>query len=104
MSARTALLGRLIDHAALFPPASLGMDAALEVDRLARTTPEAWILDRFLVPASKLDAVPRDFEPALGVIVDVEALPDLAERDVETVEARLERAQLLKGVPGRVFL
>ena len=52
--ARRALLERLIDHAALFPPASLGMDAALEVDRWARATPEAWMLHRFLVPASKL--------------------------------------------------
>ena len=37
--ARHALLSRLIDHAALFPPASLPMDAALEVDRAARATP-----------------------------------------------------------------
>ena len=102
--ARRALLERLIDHAALFPPASLEMDAALEVDALARTTPEAWILNRFLVPASKLDAVPRNFEPALGVIVDVDPLPDLSGLNVEVVEARLVRAAATRGVPGRVFL
>jgi hypothetical protein len=102
--ARRALLERLIDHAALFPPASLEMDAALEVDALARTTPEAWMLNRFLVPASKVDAVPPDFGPALGVIVDVDPLPDLSGRNVEVVEARLERAATTRGAPGRVFL
>ena len=104
MSARGALLTDLIDHAALFPPASLEMDAALEVDRLARQTPEAWILHRFLVPASHVDEIPPDFEPPLGVIVAVDELPDLTGRRVEVVEARLERASAAEGAPGRVFL
>jgi hypothetical protein len=104
VSARRALFERLIDHAALFPPASLEMDAALEVDALARTTPEAWILNRFLVPASHVDEVPGDFEPALGVILDVDALPDLSGRRVEVVEARLERLPIVSDAPGRVFL
>ncbi|MGH2970296.1 MAG: hypothetical protein ACRDK0_14735, partial [Solirubrobacteraceae bacterium] len=91
-SARRALLTGLIDHAALFPPASLPMDAALEVDRWARATPEAWILNRFLVPASRLADVPEDFGPPLGVIVDTDELPDPGGRRVEVVEARLERA------------
>jgi hypothetical protein len=69
--ARRALLGRLIDHAALFPPASLPMDAALAEDRRARATPEGWILDRFVVPASRLPelAVYRE-PPALSVVLD----------------------------------
>jgi hypothetical protein len=102
--ARRALFDRLIDHAALFPPASLEMDAALAVDRLARATPEAWMLNRFLVPASHVDEIPDDFEPALGVIVDVDELPDLAGRNVEVVETRLDRAAATEGSPGRVFL
>jgi hypothetical protein len=101
---RRALLSRLIDHAALFPPAELPMDAALEVDRLARATPEAWILNRFLVPASQLDRVPADFEPPLSVVLDTEELPDLSGRRVEVVEARLERAAAVAGAPARVFL
>jgi hypothetical protein len=104
LSARAALLGKLIDHAALFPPASLGMAAALEVDRQARETPEAWILNRFLVPASHVDEIPPDFAPGLGVIVDTDELPDLAGRRVEVVEARFERAAVTEGAPGRVFL
>ena len=101
--ARHALLSRLIDHAALFPPASLPTDAAVEVDRAARATPEAWILHRFLVPASRLAELPAGFDPPLGVIVDVEALPPLSEQ-VDVVEARLDRAATTDGVGARVFL
>jgi hypothetical protein len=101
--ARHALLSRLIDHAALFPPASLPTDAALEVDRVARATPHAWILHRFLVPASRLTELPADFDPPLGVIVDVDALPPLSGQ-VDVVEARLDRAAATEGVGVRVFL
>jgi hypothetical protein len=101
---RSALLTRLIDHAALFPPASLPMDAALEVDREARGTPEAWMLHRFLVPASRLDAIPDDFEPPLGVIIDSDEPPDWGLRSVDVVEARLERAAATDGATARVFL
>jgi hypothetical protein len=51
---RRALLERLIDHAALFPPASMSMDDALAEDRAARTSPYSWMLDRFVCPASRL--------------------------------------------------
>ena len=101
--ARHALLSRLIDHAALFPPASLPMDAALEVDRAARATPHAWMLHRFLVPASRLAELPAGFDPPLGVIVDVDELGPLAEQ-VDIVEARLERAPATEGVDVPVFL
>jgi len=101
--ARHALLAGLIDHAALFPPASLPIDAALEVDRAARATPHAWMLNRFLVPASHLATVPAGFTPPLGVIVDVDELPPLSDQ-VDAVEARLERAGATDGVSVRVFL
>jgi hypothetical protein len=101
--ARHALLAGLIDHAALFPPASLPIDAALEVDRAARATPHAWMLNRFLVPASQLALLPDGFDPPLGVIVDVDELPPLSAQ-VEVVEARLERAGTVEGVSARVFL
>ena len=101
--ARHALLAGLIDHAALFPPASLPIDAAIEVDRAARATPQAWMLRRFLVPASKLMELPAGFDPPLGVIVDMDELPPLSAQ-VEVVEARLERAGAVEGVSARVFL
>jgi len=101
--ARHALLAGLIDHAALFPPASLPIDAALEVDRAARATPHAWMLNRFLVPASQLALLPAGFDPPLGVIVDVDELPSLSAQ-VEVLEARLERAATVEGASARVFL
>src|SRR5919199_461164 len=104
VDARRALLGGLIDHAAMFPPAELPLDAALEVDRAARATAEGWILNRFLVPASKLEDMPADFEPPLGVVLDTPELPELAGRHVETVEARIARAGAVAGAPARVFL
>jgi hypothetical protein len=99
---KRALLSRLIDHAALFPPASLPMEAAIDVDRWARGTPQAWMLHRFLVPASRLVELPEGFAPPLGVIVDVDELPPLSAQ-VDVVEARLERAGATEGVAADVF-
>jgi hypothetical protein len=102
--ARRALLGGLIDHAALFPPAQLPMDAALDVDARARETPEAWILNRFIVPASQLSRIPDDFAPPLSVVLDTDELPSLEGRRVELVEARLERAAVVRDAPAEAFL
>jgi hypothetical protein len=101
--ARGALLSRLIDHAALFPPASLPMEAAIAVDRTARSTPQAWMLNRFLVPASRLVELPEGFDPPLGVIVDVDELPPLSPQ-VDVIEARIERAGATEGAAVPVFI
>ena len=96
--ARRALLERLIDHAALFPPASMHMPEALEADRAARASEHAWIVDRFIVPASKLGELPRE-APRLSVVLDggegdLEAVRDAVAdgRDVELVEGRIDPA------------
>jgi hypothetical protein len=98
VNAKQALLGRLIDHAALFPPASMAMPDALDADRRARATEHAWILDRFIVPASKLGELPRE-APRLSVVLDggegdLEAVHQavLDGRQVELVEARIDPA------------
>jgi hypothetical protein len=64
--ARRALLVALIDHAALFPPASMGMEEAVAEDRRARTDAHAWMLHRFVCPASRLG----ELEETLGGWVD----------------------------------
>ena len=94
--ARHALLGRLIDHAALFPPASMTMPEAIEADRAARATGEAWMLDRFICPASRLGELPAD-APRLSVVLDggegdLEGVAEAiaAGRAVELVEARID--------------
>jgi hypothetical protein len=48
--ARRALLARLFDHAAMFPPASLPLTEALAEDERARASEHAWLLNRFVVP------------------------------------------------------
>jgi hypothetical protein len=55
--ARRALLTRLIDHAPLFPPASLPLPEAVTEDERAQASPHAWMLARFVCPASRLDEV-----------------------------------------------
>lgn len=68
---RRALLERLIDHAALFPPASMGMEEALEEDRAARSSDYAWMLDRFVCPASRLGEL-DGLDAPVSVVLDGE--------------------------------
>jgi hypothetical protein len=59
VDARRALLSRLFDHAAMFPPASLPLDEALAEDDRARASEHAWLLGRFVVPEG-VDVDDRD--------------------------------------------
>jgi hypothetical protein len=85
------VLDRLIDHAALFPPASMSLEDALAEDRRARESPHASIIGRFVVPSDLLPDLPAD-RPALSVVLrdpdDAGLLPDAA--GVEAVEMRLD--------------
>ena len=49
-----ALFTRLIDHAPLFPPASLPLAEALEEHRASVSGDQGWIVRRFVCPASML--------------------------------------------------
>jgi hypothetical protein len=62
------VLERLIDHAALFPPASMSLGEALEEDRAARESEAAALIARFVVPARLLRELP-DQRPALSVVL-----------------------------------
>jgi hypothetical protein len=62
VDARRALLTRLFDHAAMFPPAGLPLDEALAEDDRARASAHSWLLARFVVPES---TVVRDRELAI---------------------------------------
>jgi hypothetical protein len=90
------VLERLIDHAALFPPASMSLPDALDEDTQARESPYGWIVDRFVVPAAKLAELPAE-RPALSVVLssldDVTLLDGAA--DVEAVELVLPSARPL---------
>jgi len=75
-----AALQQLVDYAGLFPPAQLQMAPALGEYASARGGPFAWMLGRFIVPASRIGEVLQvcapDVEPvSLSVILDAGAQP-----------------------------
>ncbi len=64
---------RLIDYAGLFPPAKLEMGPALAEYEMSRNGPYAWMLGRFIVPASRIEellAHAGTSQIPLSVIVD----------------------------------
>jgi hypothetical protein len=72
-----AAFGALVDYAGLFPPAKLSMAQAVSTYDAARRGPHAWMLGRFIVPASRLaeliETIGGREAFALSVIVDAEA-------------------------------
>jgi len=56
------LLTDLVDYAGLFPPAGLGMPAAVDAYARHRRGPQAFMLGRFVVPASRLEALAKALE------------------------------------------
>ena len=49
------LLHTIVDYAGLFPPAGLGMDAALGLFASYQQATHAWMLARFVVPVARLE-------------------------------------------------
>lgn len=106
---QTAFSG-MIDYAGLFPPAKLEMGAAVTEYNLARRGVHAWMLGRFIVPASR---IPELIEHAgeltpfrLSVILDAETtsrnwladaqdrLADLTERRSAATAIRIEALEV----------
>jgi hypothetical protein len=100
--ARRAALSALIDHAPLFPPASLPMPHALEEDRRARADEHAWILARLVWPASRLDELEGE-DRALSVLLDETlCVSETQAPHVEAVETRWEAG--LDGLAGESYV
>ena len=83
VDSRQALLGQLIDHAPLFPPASLPLDEAVADHARAGASKDAWLLGRFVVPASRLREL-GDLPLRLSVVLDAPAALD--DPRIEAVE------------------
>jgi hypothetical protein len=83
--ARRALLAYLIDHAPLFPPASLPVDEALADHRRAQASADSWLVRRFVCRASDLRALAGEPLRLSVVVDDGAALPD--DGRIEAVEA-----------------
>jgi hypothetical protein len=86
--ARRALLTGLIDHAPLFPPASLPMEEALEENRRFRASPDGWLVRRFVVPASKFEELGGENVPLAVVVDDADARGWVVDPRVAAVETK----------------
>jgi len=95
---RRAALTALIDHAPLFPPASLPVPEALEEDRRARADEHAWLLARLVWPSSRLDVLEGE-DRALSVLLDGPYAGDLR---AEAVETRWDAG--LDGLSGEAYV
>ncbi len=86
-----AAFGALIDYAGLFPPAKLSLAQAMAEYAAARAGPHAWMLGRFILPASLLEQSPEAPAAPLSAIVEPNpaALAALAARRAQgaTIEA-----------------
>src|ERR1044071_8950878 len=51
-----ALLDQAIDYAGMFPPCALALEPALRNQATYVRSPEAWILNGFVLPIEKFDA------------------------------------------------
>jgi len=81
-----ALLSNLIDYAGLYPPAELPLPIVLERYRGFLASPDAWILNRLVLPAVKLSEAAIGEQWRITLLVDAE--PGALPRQVETLETK----------------
>jgi hypothetical protein len=82
-----ALLSNLIDYAGLYPPAALPLHDVAEKYAAYRASPNSWILNRVVLPLSKLDEAPVG--EGWRVTLLVEGEPGPLPPQVETFETKL---------------
>ena len=87
------MLERLIDHAALFPPASMTLDDALAEDRAARESSAAELIGRFVVPARLLEDLPDEPPPLSVVLSSSDEAGLLTDHPVQSAELPLPAPQ-----------
>jgi hypothetical protein len=66
-AALQALLKQSIDYAGMFPPCSLALEQALQNQAQYVRSPDAWMLDTFVLPVAQFDATKQllsQFDPA----------------------------------------
>ena len=66
LSSTKTLLSSIVDYAGLFPPAKLGMAEAMANYVQYQRTPHDWMLDRFVLPAVRLDEFEAQLPTALS--------------------------------------
>jgi hypothetical protein len=81
-----ALLSNVIDYAGLYPPAELPLPIVIERYRGFLASPDAWILNRLVLPAGKLAEAVIGDHWRITLLVDAE--PGALPRQVETLETK----------------
>jgi len=84
-----ALLLNLVDYAGLYPPAELPLPIVTERYRGFLASPDAWILNRLVLPAAKLSEAAIGDEWRVTLLVDDE--PGPLPPQVETLEIKSAR-------------
>ena len=59
MNSLKMFLSQIIDYAGLYPPANLPLEEAFANFVLYQQAEEAWMLSRFIIPAKRLEELPR---------------------------------------------
>src|SRR3954470_13784461 len=85
-AALKALLANLIDYAGLYPPAALPLQIVEERYRGFRASPENWIINRLVLPQSKLAEAHLQPDWSVTLLVDGN-LPSLP-LQVESLETK----------------
>ena len=81
-----ALLSRLIDYAGLYPPAALPLEIVVERYRCFLASPDGWVLNRLVLPVTKLVDAPLAENWRVTLLVDEE--PGPLPPQVETLETK----------------
>jgi hypothetical protein len=102
LDARRAALSGLVDHAALFPPASMSVPDALAEDERVRAEETGWLVHRFVAPVSRLAEL-DGAELPLSLVLDEAYGGD--DPRVEAVEARPGAApERVAGLAAEVYV
>jgi hypothetical protein len=95
-----ALLTGLIDYAGLFPPAKLPLEEALANYLRYRESEDAWMLGRFICPASRLKEIPEGITLSCSAIgrggTTVEAFLSGVEEDLAEIQSSGVRVDVLE--------
>jgi len=81
-----ALLSNLIDYAGLYPPASLPLEIVAERYRAFRGSPDAWMLNRLVLPHAQLANIELTDDWRITLIADAD--PGELPPQVETLETK----------------
>ncbi len=88
-----ALLTHLIDYAGLYPPAGLPLPAVVENYKRYLASPDSWILNRLVLPHSKLAELHPEINWRVTLLVDAE--PGTLPPQIETLEIKAGRQMSL---------